>query len=258
MSQLLHELGGVGRGLARVAQLARAAGAHGLQGVGGGEGQLLLGGQLWRGQLLGGQLWRGQLLGGQLLGGQLLLGGEGGAGAPVVEQSVDNSAELSTGQSHLSQEVSRLGSIMLDPGAEAGGWKLEATNALLEVDWRPPTPCRRPGRHPAPPSSSAAWLCCLRLSRTESPLTEIISSSRICSCLISSLLSGIKYFRTSVRAKAILACASAGGANAVISTWRSSCRCWYLGSWEARSSSSCHANVEVNDMHLGPIFNYFI
>ena len=52
MSPLLHKLGGVGRGLARVAQLARAAGAHGLQGVGGGEGQLLLGGQLWRGQLL--------------------------------------------------------------------------------------------------------------------------------------------------------------------------------------------------------------
>ena len=43
---------------------------------------------------------------------------------------------------------------MLDPGpeAEAGGWNCdEATNALLEVGWRPPTPCRRPGRHPAPP-----------------------------------------------------------------------------------------------------------
>ena len=44
------------------------------------------------------------------------------------------------------------------------------------------------------------------------------SISRICSCRISSLESGIKYLRTSVRAYAILAWASEGGANAVIST----------------------------------------
>ena len=49
---------------------------------------------------------------------------------------------------------------------------------------------------------------------------ELLSNSisRICSCLISSLESGIKYLRTSVSAYAILAWASEGGANAVIST----------------------------------------
>ena len=141
-----------------------------------------------------------------------------------------------------------------------GGWKDEATNALGEPLARAPTLPRMgdrgleagPGADPeagnwrdeAPRPvrpwfrSIAAWLCCLSVSKTESPLTEIISSSLICSCLISSLLSGMRYFLTSVRANAILAWASAGGANAVISTWRSSWRCWYLGSWDARNSSS--------------------
>ena len=137
------------------------------------------------------------------------------------------------------------------------GWKEGATNALLTPFGIPWTPWRMGdnglvdveveegnGREEVPRpeipelSRRAAWLCCLRVSRTESPLTEIISSSRICSCLISSLESGIRYFLTSVRANAILAWASAGGANAVISTWRSSWRCWYFGSWEALNSSS--------------------
>lgn len=51
-------------------------------------------------------------------------------------------------------------------------------------------------------------------------------------------LTGTKNRRTSVKANAIRACASAGGANAVISTWRSSLRCENFGSPEFLNFSS--------------------
>ena len=79
--------------------------------------------------------------------------------------------------------------------------------------------------------------------------------SRICCCLIWSLLSGIRYFltwvqsqwgsyfillyATSVKANANRAWASAGEAKAVISTWSSSLRWLCFGSVEFLSSSSC-------------------
>lgn len=59
-------------------------------------------------------------------------------------------------------------------------------------------------------------------SADEGSSTMLNSISRICSWRILSLLSGIKYLRTSARANAILACASAGGASAAISTCKSS------------------------------------
>ena len=74
--------------------------------------------------------------------------------------------------------------------------------------------------------SIAAWPCCSSVSRIEPPVEGESDISMDISAHI-------------VRANAILAWASAGGANAVISTWRSSWRCWYFGSWEARNSSSC-------------------
>lgn len=55
-------------------------------------------------------------------------------------------------------------------------------------------------------------------------------------------LTGTKNRRTSVKAYAIRACASAGGANDVISTWRSSLRCENFGSPEFLNFSSYEKN----------------
>lgn len=77
--------------------------------------------------------------------------------------------------------------------------------------------------------------------RSEIPLSSLMLSSisRICSWRMLSLLSGIKYLRTSARAKAMRAWASAGGASVVISTCKSSCKCANFGSSDFRHSSSC-------------------
>lgn len=69
------------------------------------------------------------------------------------------------------------------------------------------------------------------------------SISRICSWRILSLLSGIRYLRTSAKAKAIRAWASAGGAKAAISTCRSSDRWAYFGSNDWRHSSSYQKHI---------------
>lgn len=74
-----------------------------------------------------------------------------------------------------------------------------------------------------------------------SPSDGIVPSainSRNCSWRMTSLLSGIRYFRTSANAYATRAWASAGGANADISTCKSSFKWAYFGSKAARKSSS--------------------
>lgn len=90
---------------------------------------------------------------------------------------------------------------------------------------------------PAPGTEGPPLIEGLRSSEAGSSVM-LISISRICSWRMLSLLSGIKYLRTSASAKAMRAWASAGGASAVISTCKSSDKCAYLGSKEARHSSS--------------------
>ena len=70
----------------------------------------------------------------------------------------------------------------------------------------------------APVTAAAAAAAAAAALMLSPPLAAKISISLICSCRISSLESGMRYFRTSVSAYAIRACASAGGAKAVIST----------------------------------------